>query len=58
MVYAGPAFSCRNRRGALICGGRVNPSQDEEFLWGLGSSLQHPRPPHSCTPAELRRLKA
>ena len=49
MVYAGPAFSCRNRRGALICGGSVNPSQDEEFLWGLGSysaASTHPAPLH------------
>ena len=45
MVCVEPAFSCRNRRWAPICGGRINSSQDEGFLWGLGSHSAHPRPP-------------
>ena len=53
MVYTRPAFSCCNRRGALICGGRVNPSQDEGSCGGL-VALQPPSPPHRLNPAELR----
>ena len=46
MEYAGHAFSCRNRRGALICGGRVNLIQDEGFLlWGLRSYSAASTPP-------------
>ena len=51
MVYAGPAFSCRNHRGGPpICGGRVNPSQDEGFLWGLRSYLAAFTPPAQLLP--------
>ena len=41
MMCVGPSFSCRNRQGGLICGRCVNPSQDEGFLWGLGSYCIH-----------------
>ena len=50
MMNAGPAFSCRNRRGALICGGRVNPSQDEGFMWGLRSYSAAFTPPAQLLP--------
>ena len=45
-------------RGALICGGRVTRVKTWGSYGGCVATLQHARPPHNCTSAESRRLKA